>query len=922
VLRGRDAELAVIAAAVGELDRGRGRVLLVEGPPGIGKSALLAEAGAMADRPGTRIVVGEAFETQQTVPFAPLLSMLSSGDPPVLDADAARQLEDATDARYWLLHDLQAALEIAAGRSPLVVGIDDLQWANNATLVALHYLAPALAELPILWLLTARTGRRRRAVTEILSWFERRDAVRLRMGSLAPEAVVAVVGDFVHAEADGTLTALAHRAQGNPFLLTELLRGLREEGRLSVDDGRAAVAGAALPRRLTATMADRLAALSADAEHVVRVAAALPPRFSAGQLAAVLRLPPSTLMAPLEEALEADLLTEVGEQLRFRHDVLRQAVLETMARSLRRALQRDAVAVLLAAGAAPGEVAVQLAESAEPGDRSAVATLRSAARGIAGSDAVAAAELSARALSLLPPGDKDRGPVTAETVALLHRARRSAEAQSLADRALAGVLPPNDEAEVRLSLSSMMTRSTVARAHDNRRALALPDLTPVLRGRHFAWLAYNLGTGGEPAAAAAAAGSALAEAQLTADVETRVMAGLGLAATEAAAGGYQAALGRIEELRRLSQAHDGTLFAAVVAVHRAHVLAVLGRLDDARAMVIEGVVAARHQRDALVLTAWTQFGGLLSLAAGKLSDARAEVASVLPADEEPVADGFAVVARMVASCQLGAHLGDAALLRAGRAAARRVGVDSSPAVRRLANRLLARAASGAGAAAKALRQLADDPLAPATSLVPGDLGYHPWVVRISRAGGAPELAERAAAVADSLDRQNPGVPLFAGLAAHTRGLVADDPALLVDAARLLGRTQRPLLTAAAAEDAGRLLAEHRRQAAAIEQLTAAFDTYAAHGATADARRVGRRLRIHGGARRTPRPDRPEQGWASLTDSEMQVVRIIAAGATNRSAAEQLYLSPHTVSSHLRSAFTKLGINSRMQLAVVLRERSP
>lgn len=446
-------------------------------------------------------------------------------------------------------------------------------------------------------------------------------------------------------------------------------------------------------------------------------------------------------------------------------------------------------------------------------------------------------------------------------------------------------------------------------------------MTPLLRGRHLAWLAYNPGKGGEQAPATAAAESALSEAEMTGDVETRVLAGLGLACLDGAGGAYGVALVRIEDLRRLSQAHEGTLFASALAVHRAHTLAVLGRLDEARAMVIDGVVAARHQRDAVILTAWTQFGGLLSLAAGKLSDARAEVASLLPADDEPVADTFASVVRMVALCHLGAHVGDAVLMRAGRAAARRAGADSSPAIRRLANRLLARTASGAGSAAEAVRLLADDPLAPATPLVPGDVGYHPWVAHVACASGAIDLAERAAVVAESLERQNPGVSLFAGLAAHTCGLVADDTALLVDAARLLERTQRPLLAAAAAEDAGRMLAERRRPSAAIEHLNAAFDTYAAHGATVDARRLGRLLRGHGVARRLP-VDRPKTGWASLTDSELQVVRIIAAGATNRSAAEQLYLSPHTVSSHLRSAFTKLGINSRMQLAQVLRRMEP
>lgn len=499
----------------------------------------------------------------------------------------------------------------------------------------------------------------------------------------------------------------------------------------------------------------------------------------------------------------------------------------------------------------------------------------------------------------------------------MHRAGRSDEAQAIADRALAGVLAPHEEAEVRLSLSSMSSRSTVARAQENRRALALPGLSTSIRARHLAWLAYNLAVGGEPVAAAAEV-SALEAAEQTADLETRVMAGLALACADGAGGAYTRALSRIDDLRRMSGDHDAWFFGAVLSFHRAHALAVLGRLDEARATVVDGIVSARAERDSRVLDAWTRFGGLLRISAGQLSDARAEVASPVPADEEPAVDTFAGVARMVALCEIGAHLGDAALLRAGRTAARRAGAGSSPAVRRLAARLLVRTASGPDTAVEAVRLLAGDPLTPATPLVPNDLGYHPWVARVALAAGATEVADRAVAVTGSLERQNPGAPLFAGLAGHTRALVAGDTATLVDAARLLRRTPRPLLAAAAAEDAGRLLAEQGKQSAAVEHLESAFDTYAAGDAIADARRVARLLRRHGVVRRVSTA-RPARGLGSLTGSELQVVRIIAAGATNRGAAEQLYLSPHTVSSHLRSAFTKLGINSRVQLARVLQD---
>ena len=92
------------------------------------------------------------------------------------------------------------------------------------------------------------------------------------------------------------------------------------------------------------------------------------------------------------------------------------------------------------------------------------------------------------------------------------------------------------------------------------------------------------------------------------------------------------------------------------------------------------------------------------------------------------------------------------------------------------------------------------------------------------------------------------------------------------------------------------------------------------GATRDAARIRGRLRELGVRRRLVAPARPAHGWAGLTDSELKVVRLVGEGLTNREAAARLYLSPHTVSMHLRHAFTKLGINSRVELARVVLER--
>jgi DNA-binding CsgD family transcriptional regulator len=124
---------------------------------------------------------------------------------------------------------------------------------------------------------------------------------------------------------------------------------------------------------------------------------------------------------------------------------------------------------------------------------------------------------------------------------------------------------------------------------------------------------------------------------------------------------------------------------------------------------------------------------------------------------------------------------------------------------------------------------------------------------------------------------------------------------------------RPLLHAAAAEDAGIELARANRGAEGLDQLNIAFDTYMHCGAIADAQRVGQVLREHGVSRRVVGKPRPQTGVDSLTDSELKVAHLVAAGATNRDVARKLSLSPHTVNSHLRNAFAKLGIRSRAEV---------
>jgi predicted ATPase len=296
-IRGRTDELKVIDALVAAVAEGRGGVLVIEGPPGIGKSRLLTEVWALADKLGVRVLFGEGFEYQQAVPFFSLFMATLHSDPPVGDAEALRQLGGSADLPYWVVHDLADAIRAAAVQTPLAIMLEDIHWADNGTLLALRSLTTVPA-VPVLWVLTARTGAGGPAVHETLAMLHRANATFVRVGAISPDAVADMVQDTVRANADASLLTLATKAHGNPFLVSELVGGLDEEGRLTVSGGRAVAAGEGLPRRLGATMQQRLDLLSDDAGGMLRVAALLPDRFSASLLAALLDRPPSSLCRP------------------------------------------------------------------------------------------------------------------------------------------------------------------------------------------------------------------------------------------------------------------------------------------------------------------------------------------------------------------------------------------------------------------------------------------------------------------------------------------------------------------------------------------------------------------------------------------------------------------------------------------------
>jgi DNA-binding CsgD family transcriptional regulator len=915
-IRGRAGELKVIGALVTALVQGRGAVLVIEGPPGIGKSRLLTEVMALADEGGVRTLFGEAFEYQQTVPFFSLFMATLGADPPVGDADALRRLGGSADLRYWVVRDLADAIYAAAAETPLAIVLEDIHWADTGTLLALRSLATARPDVAVLWVATARTGAGGPGVQKTLSVLQRAGAAVVRVAAMSPGAVAEMVCDVVQASADESLLNLAAKAHGNPFVVSELVGGLDEEGRLNVSDGRAVARGHALPRRLGAGMQQRLDLLSAGAGEVVRVAAVLPDRFSAGLLAAMLGRQPSSLISAVQEVVHADLLVEDGEQLRFRHDLLREATRQSLPQSLRRAMERESASVMLGMGAAPAEVATQLARSAEPGDREAIGALRQAAQSVGHSDASAAADLSKRALELLGADDADHGLLVAETVGLLNRASRYEEAEELAVAALVEVASPQEEAEIRLRLLTINTHTAQRRVEENRRALQLGDISEVTRARHLGWLAYNLTVHDQREQRRAAANEATAAAAASGDLEATIVADVTLALLDCGAGYAGRALRQVEELCAPARTSDATAAYELAAMLCALLLAVVGRLDDAATRVADAIEQARREGNAMALDIWATIAGIVHVAAGRLSAARAATESLPPPQRTAVTERDMI--RIVILAEVAARTDDRTLLQQMVNDARDAYPTGSSVVRWVAAHVLALAAWRRDDVQDAMRWLGGVDLF-GSPFWPQVLDQVILAARVASAPGDAGLRARVLAATELLEREQPAIPLFAGVAGHARGILERDAAALVAAAELLHSSSRPLLYAAAAEDAGAELARADRGDEALDQLNAAFDTYLHHEALADARRVGRELRRLGVQRRIVSQPRAKTGWDSLTESELKVVNLIAEGTTNRSVAQRLHVTPHTVKAHLHNAFAKLGINSREQLTQLTRE---
>ena len=393
----------------------------------------------------------------------------------------------SADARYVVIEDIVEALEGAARQQPVLVVVDDLQFADPTTLFALRVMIERLAAEPVVWAVATREPVRDEAVARTLERLEDLDAATFTIGELPLAAATAVAEDLLGGTVDDNLRSMIDRTGGYVVDLVETLRGLVDERRVHVDDGRAVLSETVPPARLRDAIGRRMSRLPPEVSEIVAAASVMGRLVTDRGIAALTGVALGDAGSALRAAEHAQLMVDTGEAFAFRHDLIREVVEATLSAAARKDLRRRAVDVALDSGAPLLEVASALAATAERGDTRAADLLSQAGATLAAFDPSTAADLVGRAVELTVDDPERHRRLLTEQVMLLWQAGRADDARVIGERALVAGVSPAQEAEVRLGLALVASEHSYRDAgRQTATALLLPDLPPDLRARLLA----------------------------------------------------------------------------------------------------------------------------------------------------------------------------------------------------------------------------------------------------------------------------------------------------------------------------------------------------------------------------------------------------------------------------------------------------
>ena len=915
-LHGRDAELQAIDALFQAAGDGELNPLAILGEPGIGKSSLLDAAGARAEAAGMLVLGGRAAEHERAVPFGLVVdavdqhvAALSPRQLADLPAELAELLPSVTpeapgrvDApgpgeRFRYHRALTALVELLAGAQPVALILDDLHWADEASLEwVVHLLRrpPAVAGALVL---ATRPGEAADTVLQAIGG----RGEHLVLEPLADDAALAVLGDV----GDRALAQrIAHEAEGHPLFLIELARAARGSQ-------------AGLPPTLLAAVRQEVDGLPGEARSLLEGAAVAGDPFDPELAGAAAEMDVHVAVPALDQIVAADLVRFVdhGSAFAFRHPLVRQAVYEAAPAAWRLAAHERAARLLEGRGAPPSLRAYHVERFARPGDTAASELLEQAAAADMDSSPAGAARWYEAALRLLPHDAQERRvrmlPPLADALAA---AGRPEEALRTIDQALAA--GPTPEARSSLvtraaRIERLLGRPVAARqrvldvlddAPDADRAgleielaaaaFALVDIDATVRHARLAAEHSQAADAGAQATVEAMEGfvQALAGSPDRAPQERAERTVLGLPQT--AAWEPFAWIGLIAfEWDRYSQAAQ-VLERAVTAARSARQDYLLPQLraslalslffdlqlpaaldcaqaaeDGARLQGVPLSAGFAASAQAIVLDALGRSADARAAATASLEDlARAEpslittTSSVLMTALLNEQDPERLLAELRPAIETGAFVRPTTLLRylvaAGLATGRRSEVETwVEQVEAYAERMTFPGARVRARIGRAELLLTDD-----------------------------EAQEAADTAADAVD-------------------IADAEGLRLDALRariVLGRS----LAAA----------DMRTEAvAALEQALIDARRGSAERLAAEAAREMRRA----GARVSASVQRAA-GTADLSPRERSIAELVAEGRSNKEVAASLFLSAKTVENNLSRIYAKLGVRSRAELARSLR----
>jgi DNA-binding CsgD family transcriptional regulator len=934
LLVGREQELAVLGAAVGALGRGEGTVVWVEGEAGIGKSALVAEALAVAGQPGWDVGWAGADQLTGRLPLRVMQDCLQvrPGSPDPRRAHAASLLRSQRlgpladgDASVNGMEVLLSLVDELCAAAPTVLVVDDLQWADEASLAVWHQLATSISQMQLLLIGTCRPTPRRPEVEHVRATVTRRGGQVVTLGPLDETRVAAMVTAMVGAEPGAGLRRLTAQTAGNPLYVRELVDALLREQAVEVR----AVADVVprseeLPASLSAVLAGRLGSVSDATAQVLRAAALLGGRFSVTDLAVVLRRTVSELALNLEEAVAAGILADSGPDLAFRHQLIQQALYEGMPTALRTALHAEAAQELAATGADALSVARQLSAARQPGKGWARAWLIQTAPALTTRAPQLSADLLRQELDETPRGDEAWDGLTASLVRALLATGSYDEAARQASQAL----PVMTDLEQRAETWSMLARAQVSSGRNDeaittmREALASTCLPGTGRSRMLALLAMLERAGnGDLDIADETARQALTAAEEAGDGFAAAHALTGLCLSHGVRRSHATALSYVDQALRVlgddpgyaeprSFAHDCRIFT----------LQNLARWPEAE-LTLQRARESAQRSGSPDRTTWIT-AAVLRYWLGQWDDALAELGSL---------DTDAYWLTYSGLRERGPRLlmyGVAALI-AGRRDQRatagqqlREGLELSlETVSDLENRDFLIAAQSLALEQRGETRQAMEVLSSVLARRDGEMTLtHQWLpdlVRLAIAAGDEPMAQAAARACqeEAKAETEPARAFAASLRCH--GLLTSDQLPLRDAVEHYRTVGPAVELPAALEDLAVVLAGRGRHEEARAALNEAVGLYEDMQAKWDIRRAEGRLRAHGmtikRGTRGRRPARPTSGWEALTPTEVKIAALVARGDSTLDIARGMFLSRRTVQTYISHILVKLDAKSRVDI---------